>query len=152
MKEAYIRVSLSKDFGVHGFLTLEAQGAAPVPVEAGILEFDQLTDQLNRYFKHYMDNHQITQVVNNRPIERSNEVEVIGDEIRVTMDKGKRYYRVICGEWREHGVQFWPEHMKQNGIDPKQIPDEGYKFRAPCKVIVQTVDGKPKRVLKIVPN
>lgn len=69
--------------------------------------------------------------------------------ISVTMKDGKKYYKVKGGEYSEHGINFWPEHMKACGIDPRAIPDDGYKFKEATNATVEFVNGKPKRVLKL---
>lgn len=66
----------------------------------------------------------------------------------VEMKSGKRYYKVQCGEWQQHGVNYWPETMRLNGVDPTKIPDVGYSLDG-YMADVEMVDGKAKRVLKV---
>jgi hypothetical protein len=66
------------------------------------------------------------------------------------MDKGKKGFRVMCGKWTQHGVPIYPEHLQKSGINPAEIPEDGYTFPTGTECIVQLEDGSPKRVLTIV--
>lgn len=151
MPQTFIKVSLTRDFGAVGKMTIEAQAQTPVDANKGLIEFDAITVQINNLFDHFIDQH--LPRMKSTPIPTSNTVLVDAEKMYVTLDKGKKYVKVICGEWREHGVVFWPEHLKACGIDIRSIPDSGHVFKEGTKAEIEIVGGKPKRVLKLVrPN
>lgn len=143
-----INVSLTRKFGsVDVNITL--QGERVVESEKGVPEFDSLMSNAQLYFEHFIAHYlpaMGTMIGQDMPV-----LTKVFDalEIRVTMDKGKRYWKVATPEHQEFGIPFWPEHMKDSGIDPKLIPDEGHKCKEGTKVTIEMVDGKPKRVLKM---
>lgn len=75
-------------------------------------------------------------------------VTVACTRMNVEVKNGKRYYKVRCGEWQQHGVNYWPETMRLNGVDPTKIPLEGYTLDG-YLADVEIEDGKAKRVLKV---
>jgi hypothetical protein len=142
-----LQVQVTRKFGsVDVTLTLTAERM--IDSEKGLPEFDNLIDQTNLYFDHFRDNHlpNMNTVAANPVITQI----MPALEIRVTMDKGKRYWKVATPQYQEHGIPFWPEHIKASGIDPKAIPDEGHKCKEGTTALVEMVDGKPKRVLKLI--
>lgn len=149
MSDAFIKVRLTKKLGAVGEVEVELGGNVLIKDgTGGLLEFEYLVNMGEGMIKHYMEHHTTNSRILGGEDVITREFDAI--EIRVTMDKGKRYWKVATPEYSEFGIPFWPEHMKACGIDPKNIPDEGHKCKEGTKAIVEMVDGKPKRVLKLV--
>lgn len=145
--KSFLKLETTRKYGT-GEITISLQMDTPTDVDKGLIELDLLLDQSNRMFEHFIEHHLPKW---NKPIPNENVTTKLipATEIRVTMDKGKKYYKVAGGEYTEHGINFWPEHMKQCGVNPKLIPDEGYKLKEGTQALIEMVDGKPKRVLKL---
>lgn len=63
-------------------------------------------------------------------------------------DKGKDFYKVLCGEWTMHGVRVWDEVLKTTGQDFETWPYE----RLTCTgfATVKFSDaGKPEKVTSL---
>lgn len=144
-----LKASVRKDFGAGVVLVVELGSINPVKHDAALVEFNLLADCAVGMVEHFMD-HQATDMKIIGQQTAGTLVTVPATEIRVKMEKGKRMWSVICGTWQEYGVPFYPEHMKQSGINPLLIPDEGYIFKKQTKAVVQLEGGKAKRVIKLV--
>lgn len=142
-----LQATVTRQFG-SVTLSLTVTAERLLDSEKGLPEFDNLIAQTNLYFDHFRENHlpNMNTVAANPIITQT----MPALEIRVTMDKGKRYWKVATPQYSEHGIPFWPEHMRDSGIDPKQIPDDGHKCKDGTLALIEMVDGKPKRVLKLI--
>jgi len=69
----------------------------------------------------------------------------------VEVKSGKRYFKVKCGQWQQHGVNYWPETMKAHGRVPANIPLEGIDL-AGYKALVQMEGENPKRIVQLIKN
>lgn len=144
-----LSIDLMKEYGAIT-LTVKLTAERMVEHDKGIPEFDEQIGQAVEYFKFFEENH-LPNLGNMTNKGLSIETQIMDAlEIRVTMDKGKKYWKVATPQYSEHGIPFWPEHMKQCGIDPKQIPMEGHKCKEGTKAIIEMVGGKPKRVIKLI--
>lgn len=153
-------VRRSRDFGgAVGTLevVLQAQGFhAPQDLNPVFMEFVRRADDLLHL---YAQSEIVRATFSGEPIPNggssyrsskvSAELRLPASQITVTMEKGKVRYRVLCGQWTEHGVPFYEEHMKQCGINPKNIPIEGYTFKQETFAIVQMEGDTPKRVVRL---
>lgn len=144
-----INVSLTKSLGAVGEITVQLQGDRMVSDGEGLVEFEAIVTMGHTMIGHYMEHHATNQRLMNEQAQLITKT-MPAIEIRVTMEKGKRYWKVATPEYSEFGIPFWPEHMKACGIDPKQIPDDGYICKEGTTAVIEMVDGKPKRVLKLV--
>lgn len=140
-----VTVTLSKNFGAVGTLTISTD-AEGVPMDTSLVTFDQLTEQINKMFEHYVTTYGVKMRVDNL-VPDVKTVWMQMDSIGVTMKDGKRYYRVKGGQYSEHGIPFYPEHMMKCGFAPTDIPDEGYTFKGATDAEIEFSGDKPKRVL-----
>lgn len=150
MEKAWLKVTLVRNYGPVGSIQIELHSEQSFDVNKGLIEFDQLTEAAQRMADHYTEHHvpKLKPTEHRAPVVTT--VEVGADRMYVTMDKGKKYLKVICGQWTEHGVNMWPEAMKACGIRFEQIPEDGHKFKEGTKAVVEMEDGKPRRVVKFV--
>lgn len=144
-----LNVKLVKEYG--GIkLEIQLTSERMVESEKGIPEFESMVSNAVEYFKFFEEN-KLPHLGNFTMKGLSLQTQIMEAlQIRVTMDNGKKYYKVTTPQYQEHGIPFWPEHMKECGINPKAIPDDGHKCREGTKVVIEMVDGKPKRVLKLI--
>lgn len=149
MPDSFLKVRMVKNLGVVGEIEIELGGNVLIKDGQGLVEFENLVTTIHGMMNHYMEHHATNQRIASEEAAMLTKT-LQADEIRVTMDKGKRYYKVATPEYSEFGIPFWPEHMKACGIDPRLIPDDGYKLKEGSKAVIEMVDGKPKRVLKLV--
>lgn len=145
----YLKVTRTVHYGAGGDLTVEVSSGKAVPPES-LVEFNIMIDQLNSYFEHFEVNRLKEVRGATVPNPTNSTVTVAAEEIRVKIDHRGKFFSVPCGEWQEHGVAFYAEHMKACGIDPEKIPIGGYKFKKAVDVVVEIVNGRPKRVLRVV--
>jgi hypothetical protein len=144
-----LNVELEKQYGGIS-LRIQLTSERVVESEKGIPEFESMVSNAVEYFK-FFEETKLPSLGNFTHKGLSIQTRVFKAlDIRVTMDKGKRYYKVATPEHQEFGIPFWPEHMKECGINPKDIPDEGHKCKEGTNAIIEMVDGKPKRVLKLI--
>ena len=99
--------------------------------------------------KHYIDQY-ASKIPGNKPLVDVTHVTVPALTLVPSIDKGKRLLKVTAGEWTKFGVPFYDEHAKESGIDPKEVPDEGWKLTGKYEAVVEVHNGNPKRVLKLV--
>ncbi|MFA6198705.1 MAG: hypothetical protein WC734_06190 [Patescibacteria group bacterium] len=64
-------------------------------------------------------------------------------QLNVTIDKGKRYVKALCGDWNEFGLVIWPELAARKHIDLDIVPVTGYKPKT-MEVKVSVTNGKPR--------
>jgi hypothetical protein len=114
----------------------------------GLVESNLMLDQMENIIESF----EVNRLPHLRPAPQSsgNTITLKAEKIVVSMKDGKRMYNVIAGEWREFGVPFYPEHMMDCGINPKNVPDEGYVFKEGTKAIIEMKGDKPRRVIKLV--
>lgn len=141
-----VKVGMTRDYGITT-VSFEAY-ALDVPFEGSSITNDLLTAGVLKWFKHFEDNTlkdirgaaaQVHATVNESPAER----------IVVNMKKGKKLYNVIGGKFQEFGIPFYEEHMKQAGINPAEISDDGEELPERSVMIYESENGKAKRVLRI---
>ena len=71
--------------------------------------------------------------------------------------KGRTYYRILCGQYTQHGIKIWPEYFPVVGIDPNALTwvDDRAKIDPPIRVTIEmktyTKDGEiktgPRRII-----
>jgi len=144
-----VSVKITRDYGLAGTVEYQAVSDSHVPMEGSTIQADLLTSQVLKWFDHF-EAQVLPTIKGAKKVADVSTVVVPAEEIAVEMKDGKRRYRVKCGQWMKHGVDFYPEHMKACGIDPRAIPDDGYKPRAGTMAHVQLEGGVAKRVLKLV--
>lgn len=118
------------------------------------VSYDRLTDAINIEFDRYVRDRLPAQKENTDIGQNGNTSDIVTvdcERLNVEIKSGKRYYKVICGQWTQHGVNYWPETIRAAGVDPNKIPLEGYSLVG-YKATVEMVGGKAKRVLKIQKN
>lgn len=143
-----LQVTLTRRYGTVDLnLTLTAERL--LDSEKGLPEYDNLMSQAELYFEHFVE-HWLPRVGKPAEFNAMQTKTVDALEIRVTMSKGKKYFKVAVPAYEEHGIPFWPEHMIACGIDPKEVPMDGHKCKEGTKALLEMVDGKPKRVLKLI--
>lgn len=146
-----LQIKLTRHYGAGGSLEIQLSSDRLVDDTGGLPEFDAMIEQANRMFDHFHSAH--LPHMRFAAVDNTETKYLDAIEVRVTIDKGKRYVKVACAGYEEHGIAFWPEHMKANQppLDPKTFPPvEGYKCKEGTKVLVEIVNGKPKKVLKII--
>jgi len=146
--ESYIKVKVQRNYGNGNFVEIEAASGKAVPTAEGTVEFDLMVEQINRYFDHFSMVH-LPNMRFSAP--DGEEIKLMpAVEVRIRLDKGKRYVLVCTPQYSEHGINWWPEDMKKAGINPKVIPDEGYKCKEGSMAEILFVNNKPKKVLRII--
>lgn len=63
-------------------------------------------------------------------------------------EKGKDYFKVLCGEWTMHGVRVWEEVLSTTGVDFEQLPYEKTTFKGFATVKFDKND-KPEKVTSL---
>jgi hypothetical protein len=144
----YLKVSIKRNYGNGNEVVIELSHGKAIPHDQGIVEFDIMVTKINELFDQFAIKH----LPSMRFSAPSNEQIKMLPAIRldVTMDKGKRYIKVSTPEYSEYGIQWWPEDMRAANINPKNIPDEGYQCKEGSMAEILFVDGKPKKVLRII--
>lgn len=141
-------VTRKRDLGAgHGEIMFSMEHE-PVSRDTLAVAFMNTVNQVDDMIAAYMEAHGIKADMGAHGYDVTEEKH-LATGISVTMKDGKRYYKVKCGTWQEHGVAFYPEHMKASGINPALIEDTGYEFKGPTNAIVQMVKGQPKRVIRL---
>jgi len=146
--EDYLKVTIKRNYGNGNEVIIEVANGKVVNTAEGIVEFDLMVEQINRYFDHFSMVH----LPNMRFSSPDGEVIKLLDAIRldVSKDKGKTYYKVSTPEYSEFGIQWWPEDMRKAQFNPRLIPEDGYQCKEGSKAEVLFVNGKPKKVLRII--
>ena len=146
--ENYLKITVTRNYGTAGTVTFELSHGKAIAHDMGLVESNLMFDQMENIIESF----EINRLPHLRPAPQANgnTITVLAEKIAVNMKDGKRMYNVICGEWREHGVPFYEEHMKDCGINPKNVPDEGHIFKEGTKAILEMRGDKPRRVLKLV--
>jgi len=143
-----LTVNITRNYGTGGSVSISMAAERMIDKDTGMVEFDELISRANLYFEHFDMAYLPHMRFTTQDTAKTETMPAL--EIRVTMEKGKRYWKVATPQYQEHGIPFWPEHMKESGIDPRQIPDDGHKCKEGTTAVVEMVNGKPKRVLKLV--
>lgn len=150
-----ITVTRKRDFGAGGEISVTLQEQY-ITLASQNVAFMEMVKDADEMLKMYMEANPALEIVGYQPrqppgqmIPTTTTERIIATGISVTMKDGKRLWKVKGGRFSEHGVNFYPEHMKQNGIDPKAIPDEGYTFKQETWMTVEFEGGQAKRVIKI---
>jgi hypothetical protein len=63
-------------------------------------------------------------------------------------EKGRFYYKVLCGEWTAHGVRVWDEVLKTTGVDFDALKCDKHVFKG-FATVAFTKDGKPAKVTSL---
>lgn len=149
--DTYIKVTITRAYGEGNSVTIESGASKSVLHNEGIVEFDMLVEQINTYFDDFELKHLPHMRFSKAHTEDIRQLKAIS--VGVTLDKGKRYIKVFTPEFMEYGIQWWPEEMKEAGVNPRAIPDTGYKCKEGAIAWVLFKDNKPKKVIKVVaPN
>lgn len=150
-----ITVERTRDFGAGGQITVKLSESEITLVSQNI-SFMELCKDADDMLKLYMEAHPALEIVGQSPRNNGGQIiptttteRIIATGISVTMKDGKKLYKVKGGRFSEHGINFYSEHMKRNGIDPKAIPDEGYTFKQETWMTVEFEGGQAKRVIKL---
>jgi hypothetical protein len=144
-----LAIDLTKEYGGLS-LTMHLTAERLVEPEKGLPEFENLVSCAVEYFRFFEEN-KLPHLGNMTTKGLSMQTQTFPAlEIRVKIEKGKRYWHVTTPQYQEHGIPFWPEHIKDSGINPKDIPIEGHKCKEGTQAVIEMVDGKPKRVLKLI--
>ena len=150
-----ITIQRERDFGAGGVLKIMLS-EKDVSLASQTVAFMELCKDADDMMDMYMKANPALDIVGRgavgdtgRIVPTTTTERIIATRIDVTMKGGKRLYKVKGGRYSEHGINFFPEHMKANGINPKMIPDEGYTFKGETWMIVEFEGGQPKRVIKL---
>ena len=143
-----LTVRVKRDYGIAGEVEFSATSGEAVALEGSKITYDLLTAKVLGAFDHFED-YILKDIKGAKKVADVTEVTVPATEITVEKTNGKTRYRVKCGQWMKHGVDFYPEHMKAQGINPAEIPEGGQVFSHGTMALVQLEDGIPRRVLKI---
>ena len=69
------------------------------------------------------------------------------EELCLTIDSGKEYYKVKGGRFKKFGVTIWPEVLEECGIDPQDVdPRRGMSLKGYTARYVENDDGKAQKV------
>lgn len=148
--EGHIKVKLVRSFGQGNDIEVEFMPTKAIAGDSnGLVEFEAIVNKLEDMIHHYIKHHATNERILNDDRGYITK-EYPATEIRVKIDGGKTYYRVATPEFNEFGIAFWPEHMKESGVDPKDIPVTGRKCKEGSKIVCEMIDGKPKKVLKFI--
>lgn len=146
--ENYLKVQVKRNYGNGNEVVIELSATKAVPSDLGLVEFDLMVEQINSLFDHFAIKH-LPSMRFSAPSEE--EIRLLpAVELRVKLDKGKRYILVCTPEYSEFGINWWPEDMKTAGINPKTIPEDGYKCKEGSLAEVKFQNGKPKKVIRII--
>jgi hypothetical protein len=144
-----LTIRLSKSFGVGGILDIELSAERMIDEGQGLAEFDLLIDRAERMFEHF-NQHRLPHMTALTEVMKQTQT-LPALKATLTLDKGKRYCKILTHGYEEHGIPFWSEHMTACGLNPKTFPpDEGYTFKPNTMMEVEIVNGKPKKVLKLI--
>lgn len=150
----YLQVSIERTVG-NEKVTLSLGAHFAIGSGAGrSVSYDRLTDAINIEFDRYIRDRlpKQNQVANiGQGNGATNVITVDCERLDVEVKSGKRYFKVKCGQWTQHGVNYWPETIKAAGVNPSQIPLEGYELVG-YKADIEMIGDKPKRVLKLYKN
>jgi hypothetical protein len=146
--EKFLKVSLTKNFGNGNSITIEMQGTKAIPADqTGLPEFDAMVVRINDMVEHYAVEH-LPRLTFNATAGQTTLLDAL--RVDVTIDRGKRYVKVSTPQYNDFGIQWWPEDRKAAGLKEDWPPPEGYVCKKGSKVEVLMVDGKPKKVIKII--
>lgn len=143
-----LKVSMSRNYG-NTTVTFELT-QENVQFDGQTIAADLLTAGIIRDFNHFEEQTLKQLGKTAKPAVQYNELKVIASKLYVHMEKGKKGWRVMCGKWTQHGVPIYSEHLQKSGINPDEIPEDGFSFPFGTECIVQLENGEPKRVLNIV--
>lgn len=149
MDKVKITWTVTRKFGNEDCtLTLEAEEV----FGSALIAADLLQSKAIDTFKHYINNYAPSmQQQPNGVGQSSSTVERLpADRLEVRMESGKRLYKVFGGKYSKHGVPFYDEHILKGGVEPKDIPDTGWKLTGKYDFEVEIEGGKPKRVLRLI--
>lgn len=146
-----VTITRSRDIGGRvGEVSITLTTTEAVQLDTATVCAVTMIDQAEGILNGWLEANDIKAVMTGAVSPTANPVMVFpASEICVTMKDGKRYFKVKGGEYSEHGINFWPEHMKANGIVPGLIPDSGHTCKPGTTMVVEMVEGKPKRVLRL---
>lgn len=121
-----------------------------IQYEGQTVTADLLTTGILHNFEHF-EKHTLKSLGKGaKPVVQYSETKVIASKMFIHMEGGKKGWRVMCGKWTQHGVPIYSEHLQKSGINPAEIPEDGYSFPFGTECIVQLENGEPRRVLNIV--
>jgi len=145
-KNIGIKVTVQRDYGV---TTVTFEGyELNVPFEGASISYDLMTTKVFAALDHF-EAHTLPHLRASKATTNMTTIESPANKIVVSMDKGKKRYNVIGGKFTQFGVPFYEEHMKEGGINPAEISDDGEELPAHSVMIIETEGGKAKRVLRI---
>jgi hypothetical protein len=147
----HVTITRTREIGGRvGGISITLTSDDAVELDTVMVRAVTMIDQAESTLNGWLEANDIKATMTGTVTSTANPVMVVpASEICVTMKDGKRYFKVKGGEYSEHGINFWPEHMKANGIDPKLIPDSGHTCKPGTTMVVEMVEGKPKRVLRL---
>jgi hypothetical protein len=75
------------------------------------------------------------------------------DELTVSINSGKTYYKVMGGRFKKFGVTIWPEALQDAGIDVDEIGVNGLDLSGFTAYYIEKEDGSgPQKVVRLEQN
>lgn len=141
-----IECRIERDYG-GATITLGWSGIFDIPNHKALTAaYDYAIDQVNRAFSSLGAG--ALPKMGPGPQPDKPMVTFFGDTIVTEIKDGKRYHKVLGGQYSKWGVRIWPETLKQAGISEDALTaDEPYPLRRDVTI---TLDGeKPIKVVSV---
>jgi hypothetical protein len=67
----------------------------------------------------------------------------------VSINNGKKYFKIKGGNWSKYGVTVWDEVLATAGIPAARLEGKEYNLTGYKATIVRKPDGKPEKVVRL---